>query len=330
MADFAYSQADMDTAEEFPAGRVQAFIQAVGGVVSLVLIAGLVIWGWQLLVRDVSGVPVVAALEGPMRIEPEDRGGIERDHQGLSVNRISEGREAAPAADRIVLAPPPVDLAETPPPPRATAAAPAEAPAPAEMAMADPADEVAAPLTRPEDEATEEVAAAPRPDPAAAPTPEAASEATLALIDQLMEEEAAIAAAPDIDVISRSISGVRTSRVPPARPAALELAAVRQTSASQPVATPVEIDASSLPVGTRLVQLGAFDDPDTARQEWIRLAEAYPDYFDGRSRIVQQATSGGREFYRLRAHGFDDLMDARRFCTALLADGTDCISVTVR
>jgi hypothetical protein len=60
------------------------------------------------------------------------------------------------------------------------------------------------------------------------------------------------------------------------------------------------------------------------------LTRNFPDYFAGRGRVVQQATSGGREFYRLRAHGFDDLSDARRFCTALLAQGAACIPVTVR
>ena len=113
MADFAYSQSEMDAAEEINSGGIQTLINVTGGIVSIVLVAGLVAWGWQLLVRDVSGVPVVEALEGPMRIEPEDPGGAQASHQGLAVNRIAEGQEAAPAADSIVLAPPPVELAET-------------------------------------------------------------------------------------------------------------------------------------------------------------------------------------------------------------------------
>jgi hypothetical protein len=45
---------------------------------------------------------------------------------------------------------------------------------------------------------------------------------------------------------------------------------------------------------------------------------------------VQKASSGGRVFYRLRAMGFDDLGDARRFCSALVAENADCIPVVTR
>ena len=38
------------------------------------------------------------------------------------------------------------------------------------------------------------------------------------------------------------------------------------------------------------------------------------------------ATSGGRTFYRLRAMGFEDLSDARRFCSALVAENAECMT----
>jgi hypothetical protein len=53
-------------------------------------------------------------------------------------------------------------------------------------------------------------------------------------------------------------------------------------------------------------------------------------YLEGKSRIVQEASSGGRTFYRLRAHGFIDIADARRFCSALVAENADCIPVVTR
>ena len=78
------------------------------------------------------------------------------------------------------------------------------------------------------------------------------------------------------------------------------------------------------------MQLGAYEDAATARREWGRLTAAFPDFFAGRDRVVQRAVSGGRPFFRLRAHGFADIADARRFCTALLAEDAPCIPVTVR
>ncbi|WP_457646172.1 SPOR domain-containing protein, partial [Profundibacter sp.] len=86
----------------------------------------------------------------------------------------------------------------------------------------------------------------------------------------------------------------------------------------------------SIPAGTRLAQLGAFESPEIAKQEWDRLYSRFTDYLQGKSRVIQKAESGGRTFYRLRAMGFDDLSDARRFCSALLAENAACIPVKVR
>ena len=54
------------------------------------------------------------------------------------------------------------------------------------------------------------------------------------------------------------------------------------------------------------------------------------DYFDGKKRLIQEAKSGGRTFYRLRAVGFDDLNASRRFCAVLVAANSACIPVLAR
>jgi hypothetical protein len=79
-----------------------------------------------------------------------------------------------------------------------------------------------------------------------------------------------------------------------------------------------------------LVQLGAYESPEIARQEWTRFSSRFGEYMEGKQRVVQRAESGGRTFYRLRALGFEDLSDARRFCSALLAKKADCIPVVTR
>ena len=45
--------------------------------------------------------------------------------------------------------------------------------------------------------------------------------------------------------------------------------------------------------------------------------------------IIQKAESGGKIFYRLRASGFNDISDARQFCTAI-SDKVACIPVVTR
>jgi hypothetical protein len=78
------------------------------------------------------------------------------------------------------------------------------------------------------------------------------------------------------------------------------------------------------------VQFGAYDSPEIAREQWTKLAARFSEYLDDKDRVIEEATSGGRVFYRLRAHGFEDLSESRRFCAALVAEGADCIPVVSR
>ncbi len=78
------------------------------------------------------------------------------------------------------------------------------------------------------------------------------------------------------------------------------------------------------------MQLGAFDDEADAIAEWNRLTTRFGSLLSDKSRVLQQAQSGGRDFIRLRAMGFADEADARRFCSALLAENAACIPVAQR
>ena len=286
----------------------QLIIWAVA-IVSMGLVVGMGVWAWQLLVRDVADVPVVRALEGPMRIAPENPGGAVAENQGLAVNRLAEGEEAAPVPDQLVLAPPPVDLE------------PVEA-APEEQEFVN----ASAPETAPETEG------APADDTSAIIERLIAEAEPLAPLDTETPPETARA------IIPTDVPGVSESPRPPMRPAGLQAraqAAPAPTTDAAPedAASPgagFELAASELSEGERLVQLGAFDTADLARDEWQRLAQTYPDFFLGRARVIEEATSGGQTFYRLRAHGFGDLAASRRFCAALVAQGAACIPVTVR
>lgn len=85
-------------------------INWMGGVTSLAMIAGLGYWGYSLMMRDVTGVPVVRAMEGPFREAPEDPGGKLAEHQGLSVNEVTGTGAAGELPPAIRLAPDAMDL----------------------------------------------------------------------------------------------------------------------------------------------------------------------------------------------------------------------------
>ncbi|MEP3866151.1 MAG: SPOR domain-containing protein [Paracoccaceae bacterium] len=287
-----------------------------GGVVSLALIAGVGIWGYKLIVRDVTGIPVVQAAQGEMRVKPDNPGGQLALHQGLAVNSIAATGSAEGPTDQITLAPSPTELTEEDLPHSALAqqteeAAPVEQPEPLQVATALEQGEIDAlvkELTK--DTPSIEAASIEASPIAESETPEAAATVQPAVFEG---------------------AGLKVSLRPQIRPRGKPQAAVIRVAAAATVAQGTnEVDASTLPVGTRLVQLGAYDSTEIAREQWDRLNASFGDYLTGKDRVIQQAKSGGRIFYRLRAMGFSDLSDARRFCSALVAEGADCIPVVIR
>jgi hypothetical protein len=291
-----------------------------GALVSFLLIVGLAAWGYQLLKRDVTGVPVVRALEGPMRVAPEDPGGVQADYQGLSVTQVSSDGAFEAPIERVTLAPPPVRMADEDRPAEAITPRPVITPAPdsaldtvlAEVAPSDPAP------VRPADPV--ELALA----EALGTTTDAAQPGSVFLLS----EGNAPRDAARVKVIPASIAGVVTSPRPIARPANLVNAALTTPAATQ--SDGPEVAASAIPAGTRLVQLGAFPDAESARAAWGALEAEFGDFLKDRRRVIQEATAGGSTFYRLRAVGFEGLSDARQFCAVLTAQNANCIPVVKR
>ncbi len=309
----------------------QKLTNMAGAAVSLALVVGIGVWGYKILVRDVSGVPVVRAAEGPMRIQPKDPGGATAEHQGLAVNGVAADGSAAKPADRLVLAPEPLALSlEDTPQSELRVAAAADEPADAaeevtpraEAQDAVESDEDAATLAALNtlaDELSEGV------EPM---TPLASTESSDIDAEASAEQEAE----PEPErTAALSSEGLGRSLRPKARPAQLASVedAVAASVAAQAAAAP-EVDPDSIPVGTRMAQLGAFESAAVAEQEWARLSKQFSEYLDAKQRVIQKAQSGGRTFYRLRAMGFTDLSDARRFCSALVAEKADCIPVVTR
>jgi hypothetical protein len=348
------AQMPMDQSEASPSLLTGA-TRFLGALASLALVVGIGVWSYKLIVRDVSGVPVVRAFEGPMRIQPDNPGGIQADHQGLAVNAVAAAGTAAPTADRLMLAPRPVELAAED--------VPASQVSPQLVSLElDPVEDDKATAAKPAE--ISEVTAAKPADTAAV---DALVEQLTAGVKPLMGEEMSI----DGQTKTAALEGKQQSQKPQALPddgsaqmvePAVHLAVLTGpglTKSLRPQLRPVkafetsgtgssnpglasainaavttlaslDVDPDSLPAGTRLAQLGAYDSVDTARAEWDKLNLRFETYLEGKQRVIQKASSGGRTFYRLRVMGFDDLSAARRFCSALVSESADCIPVTTR
>jgi hypothetical protein len=319
MADLDFD--DFDAGYGAPMGRslrVSRIVTIAGGVSSVVLLVGLGIWGYDQAVRHVNGVPVIRAMEGPMRIAPENPGGEVADHQGLSVNAVAAAGIAAPPPERLVLAPRPVELTDEDVAGLAGASVAAGARAP------QPADSLATPLAVSAAVPVSGATTVSAPPPVAASAPLTAPDPQNGAVEMALAEalsgdggnpEEQLPGAEDVAALAPDSGMAR----PRARP--------DQSGAAPAVR---ELDPATLAEGTRLVQLGAFDTADEARAEWARLLNANPDLLSGKALVIQSASSGGRDFFRLRAEGFANEDEARSLCSALLGRDATCIPVLHR
>ncbi|MEM9010818.1 MAG: SPOR domain-containing protein [Pseudomonadota bacterium] len=290
----------------------------IGALVSLTLVLGLIVWAYRLGQRDASEVPVIKAMAGAARIAPEDPGGLQAAHQGLAVNEVVATRRVAEPAEDVTLAPPAETVAEEDLPVAALTEPETPVP-PIEAEVATPA---------PEEAPTEESAAE---DPA----PDGEAEIAAVIAEALASDAVPEAAEPrtpvpplDADVSRMALA---FTEPPLRRPSSLDTARTptteedRAAAGQDPARGPnAEVESTSITAGTDLIQLGAFDTPETARSEWDRIVGNHDAILGSKRRLVEQTTQGGRVFYRLRAVGFADLDEARAACAALSARGQPC------
>jgi len=325
---------------------VKAVAALTGAGLSLAIVIGVGVWSYQLIARDVAGVPVVLAVQGEMRIRPAEPGGAEALNQGLAVNNVAAAGGTAGPSERIVLAPEPIDLSneDTALIDQLAAAQPRFASTGGAATDADTSANGMLTLTSP---VAKDV---PANDPKMASTEALAAQIAAGVTSLATQgefktdpiqtsvanvktevapiQQVAAPVALSQDAIATNIPGVTLSLWPKLRPEGVRTASL---SAIDAISGGVkDVDPASIPAGMRLVQLGAYESPEIARKEWTRFTARFGDYMAGKDRVVQRATSGGRTFYRLRAMGFSDLGDARRFCSALTAQNTDCIPVVTR
>lgn len=271
---------------------VSFYVKWGGAVLSLAVLVLIIVWAYRLGVRDAREVPVIRAMEGPVRVQPEDPGGTQVANQGLEVNEILAGSAARPPS-------------ETQRAPATLRLQPEDTPA-----VAEPDEsETAALEVAPEADASASVAMA---------SPEEAQEDGAGLAE-VPEDGGAVA-------VLRPRSRPATLLQPQPAEADSAPAEIREAAAS----SGSSVDPDTLPAGTRLVQLGAFDSPELAELQWVRLVGGHSDLLGSKQYYVQRAESNGRIFYRLRVLGFEDRNAQRAICEALRARSVDCIPVTVR
>lgn len=303
-----------------------------GAAMFLGLIAALGLWSYRLGTRDAAEVPIIKAMEGPARVQPEDPGGAQAAHQGFEVNEVLGGI--------------PATMPETIPPARPEPKALAAEDAPqGELVLSAPAVLAARVLA--------ETGDVPPADDTAAPVP---GKPELALLAEAGDEDVAALepqtdAGTGADLRPRNrpaglvVSHAKTTPVASPGPAAVAksrdvppAAVVAKAAADAPTPKPPKVSAaapaarevSGLPSGSRLVQLGAYDSEGITRKAWAQLVAQNSDLLGSKSLYVERTTANARVFYRLRVAGFQSADQTRQLCEKLRSRGVACIPVTLK
>ena len=280
----------------------------VGAALSLSLLTGAIGWSYQLIVRDISQIPIVRAQLGPLRVAPDDPGGLTAANQGLSVTQLAVN-ERPLLSDEIFLAPAAEVLSEE--------------------NVALQISEENSSITNKENFDTLEVSTENSLDLKILPEQNATGLAsnneavlsTAAFSPKKLEIENAVSLAL---ALTNEVNSSFNSLRPKIRPVVLNQ--IQTDNIAQSVANELVV---TLPVGSAVVQLGAFESKSLAKIEWQRLEALLGSVLTSKNMVIQKAESGGKVFYRLRAFGFDELSDARQFCSAV-NDKVACIPVVTR
>ena len=280
-----------------------------GAALSVSLMIGAIGWSYQLIVRDINQIPIVRAQLGPLRVAPEDPGGLTAANQGLSVTQLAVNEKPL-LSNEIHLAPAAQILD-------------------AENLGLDVTDSVQSNT----DDGTLEIkevnaensinfkALSNEKIEVNKGLKEIAGISKVAFSQKKIEIENAVS-------LALSITGDPPDSLSSLRPK------IRPELLHKNTKTPGGQVVTNEPIfklskGSAVVQLGAFDSKNFAKNEWQRYEKLLGSILISKKMIIQEAESGGKIFYRLRAAGFDDISDARQFCTAI-RDKAACIPVVTR
>ena len=279
-----------------------------GAALSVFLMVGAIGWSYQLIIRDINEIPIVRAQLGPLRVAPEDPGGLTAANQGLSVTQLAVNEKPllsneihlAPAAQ--ILNAESLGLEVT-------------------NGVQSNTDVGILEIKEVNAENSINLKALSNKIEADKVSKETASLSKVAFSQKRIEIENAVSLALSItDDPAASLTLMR----PKIRPVTLQKD--NKITGDQIVTNEPLFELTK---GSAVVQLGAFDSKNLAKSEWQRFEKLLGSILIAKKMIVQEAESGGKIFYRLRAAGFDDISDARQFCTAI-SDKVACIPVVTR
>ena len=283
-----------------------------GAVISLNLILWAGYWTYNIISRDINGIPIVAAQPGPLRVAPDTPGGIEAENIELAVTKIAS-QELPPNPKAVELAPSTEKL--TPDDLTIFQAIRQKKIIDRQAALNNQVH-----LGVIEPNLSKEISFE--------PVNTVTNTANYSITEnqsELVAAALALALKPSADnLIGSAVAQNKFKQIKP-RPRPGSLLEVR-VSTTETVMRPA---LASVETGLAVVQFGTFATETVAFEEWDRLSKNLSVILDGRPKYVERIKRNGNEIYRLRLGGFVNIDDASRFCSAVISQ-ENCVPVIAK
>ena len=283
-----------------------------GAVISLNLILWAGYWTYNIISRDINGIPIVAAQPGPLRVAPDTPGGIEAENIELAVTKIAS-QELPPNPKAVELAPGTEKL--TPDDLTIFQAIKQKKIIDRQAALNNQIH-----LGVIEPNISKEISLE--------PVNTVTNTANYSITEnqsELVAAALALALKPSADnLIGNAVAQNKFKQIKP-RPRPNSLLEV-SVSTTETVIRPA---LASVETGLAVVQFGTFATETVAFEEWDRLSKNLSVILDGRPKYVERIKRNGNEIYRLRLGGFVNIDDASRFCSAVISQ-ENCVPVIAK
>ena len=283
-----------------------------GAVISLNLILWAGYWTYNIISRDINGIPIVAAQPGPLRVAPDTPGGIEAENIELAVTKIAS-QELPPNPKAVELAPSTEKL--TPDDLTIFQAIRQKKIIDRQAALNNQVH-----LGVIEPNLSKEISFE--------PVNTVTNTANYSITEnqsELVAAALALALKPSADnLIANAVAQNKFKQIKPRlRPGSLLEVSVSTTE------TVIRPALASVETGLAVVQFGTFATETVAFEEWDRLSKNLSVILDGRPKYVERIKRNGNEIYRLRLGGFVKIDDASRFCSAVISQ-ENCVPVIAK
>ena len=313
------------TEQVYRAGRVNvsytetqknklSVISILGAIISVNLMLWAGYWAYNIISRDINGIPIVAAQPGPLRVTPDFPGGIEAENIELAVTKIAS-QELPPNPQAVELAPSTAKLVDDD----------------ITIYQALKQKKLIDKHTFKNQQGHDEIIEAELFNKVSfgALKPSSLSE-NYTIVDnqsELVAAALALALKPSSQSTANSaISANINSRIMKPRPRPGSLLVMSSLFKNPNVILPV---LGIVERGLAVVQFGTFETEEVAFSEWGRLGKNFAVILDGRPKYVERIQRNGNEMYRLRLGGFANLDDANRFCSAVISE-ENCVPVIAK